>query len=474
MTKIRELVYNHRKFIAMILVFSLMTSCVSSDMFGRREREVSAASKKPSVTLDSAKATSNAIMVKWKTNNVKKKSYVKGAQIQVSTKKSFPKAKTKTYKLTKAQAQKSSYKFTVKSKAIKKGTKYFFKIRLKVNLKWTSWSGVKTAKVAVKKKISLSKYKCEHSLAKGVTSKIVSVNDTVLDVHTYQDNGEGINPMFQVFLMVEEDGRTMTADEADDPETYIDYRMLKFKFDDGKSGELWDYLELDVEGGNGWIYSIPNYRDAVADVYLDTLTCDDYGFVVYEETVPHDVTKSYKTELYYDGVCIASQTRTKKACINGAISLFKQYGGEEYLQKLEDSGEEVVPGYITEWENNVFSYYGCQNGVHLTISVGRYYFPEYKWMVCDSAPQNANDINPNLQYKATGQLTSGKTYPITPYAPRYKQHGWVTYGNVHVKCAYLIPGTTNTWGQCGGTGSTYDPDKVQLSIYYDFYKPIYN
>lgn len=94
-------------------------------------------SKSPSVKISSIKAKGKTVTIKWKLSNAKKKQ-IKKAQIKVSSKKSMSKAKT--YTLSKKQAQKLQYKLTIKSANTKKKTTCYFKVRLKVNDKWTQWS----------------------------------------------------------------------------------------------------------------------------------------------------------------------------------------------------------------------------------------------------------------------------------------------------------------------------------------------
>lgn len=441
--------------ISLVLAVTMVICCHSGNM--DEQVQASGTTKKTvKVTLSSAKASSNAITVKWKLSNAKK-SDIKSAQIKVSTKKNMNGAKT--YKLNKASAKKMSYKFTVKSGKISKGETYYFKIRLKVKNKWTSWSGVKSAKVKKKSddENDLSKYKCPHTLAAGETSAIVDANGIIIDVHTctinsdsniyYAYNNSGTHELFMIYQMKwdakQKKGVIATGE--------IDYSKVSLSFDDGKSGELWDWLGHDFCGFDGYIYSVPNYKNALADVYIDANnhgTISKQCCIIQEETVPHDTDGSYKVAVYYNGVYLASQTRTKKACINKAIKLFQDYGGEEYMEKRLPELEEVYktkavyPMVIDNWQCSIFNYYGCQNGTRLEAILIRYYFGNKTAAVDDPKLLPQSDYADYID-KATGFI-----------APRYKQFGSTCFLWQHVYLKYYDE-ESKIWGptSCHSTGS---------------------
>lgn len=93
--------------------------------------------------LVTASASKRAITIKC-ISSVKKSS-IKGMQVKVATKKSMKNATT--YKLDKKEAQKMSYKFTVKSGKVVENKTYYFRVRLKAGNKWTKWSNTKKAKI---------------------------------------------------------------------------------------------------------------------------------------------------------------------------------------------------------------------------------------------------------------------------------------------------------------------------------------
>ena len=473
-----------KKIVALLLVLVITMECGYNDNHANMST-VYAAGKKPSVKISSVNATDKALTVKWKLSNAKKSKIQKG-EIKVSSKKSMPKSNAKTYTLSKKQAKKLSYQLTVKSGKIKKDITYYFKIRLKVSGKWTAWSGKKSGKVKAKKdddtdddKNNLDNYKCKHTLKTGWTSTIVSANGTVFDVHTNaNEDVSGFTDIFQIYVMkwyLEGKKGVYSGGIGDDP--IIDYSKLKFVFDNGKSGELWDWMEKsglrDIEGYGGWIYSVPNYTNAIADVYLNVPRAYKTSCIVTEETVPHKVDSSYTVSLKYDGVVIATAVRNKKACINKAIQLFQTYGGEAYVKaKLDAGGTYCEPFYVDEWQSDTFNYYGCQNGVHMEMSIVRYFYPGYKMMVCEIVP-SADKLNSDFLYTVLNQVQDTQVQQ-TAYAPRYKQHGWNVYGNVHVFYEFLIPGTNNVWGDGSLTGSFGEnSSRVTIPMTCDFEKLIY-
>lgn len=467
-----------KKIVALLLVLVITMECGYNDNHVNMST-VYAAGKKPSVKISSVNATDKALTVKWKLSNAKKSKIQKG-EIKVSSKKSMSKSNTKTYTLSKKQAKKLSYQLTVKSGKIKKNTTYYFKVRLKVSGKWTAWSGKKSGKVKAKKddddKDNLDNYKCKHTLKAGWTSTIVSANGTVFDVHTNaNEDVSGFTDLFQIYVMMwYPEGKKGVYSGGVGDEPVIDYSKLTFSFDNGTSGELWNWLEHDIEGYDGWIYSVPNYTNAIADVYLDVPRAYKTSCIVKEETVPHKADSSYTVSLKYDGVAIATAVRNKKACINKAIQLFQTYGGEAYVKAKIDAGGDAnhMPNYVDQWESDTFNYYGCQNGVHMQMSIVRYFYPGYKMMVNESVP-SASNFNNDFAYTIL-TVGQGNQLQQTAYAPRYKQHGWNVYGNVHVYYCYLVPGMDNAWGSSSFTGSFGStPDRVTIPNTCDFETLIY-
>lgn len=277
-------------------------------------------------------ASKTDIKVKW---SGIKKSKIKGAQIKYATSKSLKGAKT--IKLNKTKAKKMSYSFTTASKKIVKGSTYYFKVRVKVGKKWTKWSSVKSAKISSNSnkdedekedteedKIAKLKetYKCTHTLAAGETSEIIVIGDSknplILDVHTYADDGTGLNTLFKVY------NRNLMTPKLTDIQ--LDYSKLSYVFDDGNTaGEKWDWLPSDCMGydgttSKGYIYSVPTYSTAMVDIYR-TLTANN--FTVWEETVPHNLDGSYKISLVYDSTTIASQRREKKHALMLLLSCLR-------------------------------------------------------------------------------------------------------------------------------------------------------
>lgn len=98
--------------------------------------------------LVTAVAGKKAITIKW-ISSVKKSS-IKGMQVQVAARKNMKDAAT--YKLGKKDAQKMSYKFTVKSGKIAANKIYYFKVKLKEGNKWTNWSNIKMSKTVDNRK----------------------------------------------------------------------------------------------------------------------------------------------------------------------------------------------------------------------------------------------------------------------------------------------------------------------------------
>lgn len=380
--------------------------------------------------------SSKGVTVKWSVSK-KKKSSFKNVQIKVATKKNMKSAKT--YKFSKSTAKKGSYQLTVKSGKVKANTTYYIQVRVKVKKKWTAWSSkkkVKTKKTSKKKEKEeeegneLSKYKCKHTLAAGETSQIVKAGGQIFDVHTYADDtSKAIQPIFQVYLMAWSDKlKKGMYPESGGTQGQIDYSKLSYSFDNGSSGELWNWLPLDVE--NMQIYSVPNYATAIADIYCKSEDKQFTKFTVTEETVPHKVDGSYVAELKYGGETLVKTTRSKKACINNSIKLFKDYGGEQYLQNIIANGGTVTPNTFSDWQNETFDYFGCQCGTILGMSLARYYCPEYKMVVIE-------DVSSNIVPKKEWYLYfPGGTAPAG-YAPRYKQFGWTSYGRKHVYYYYL-------------------------------------
>lgn len=452
-----------------------------------------------------ASATTKAIDVKW---SGVKKSKIKEAQIKVSTSKNMKGAKT--YKLSKKKAQKMSYKFTVKSKKIAKRTTYYFQVRVKTGKKWSKWSNKVSSKVkkssstskktdsntTEKKKtddekkkeddgVLAKKYKCNHTLAKGETSKIVAAGGLVFDVHSFSvDEDVAFQKIFKVYLKY----------KASDPDTMkkIDYSKVSFKFDDGNTpGEKWDWLPMDVTGHDGslvptnpalgYYYSIPEYKTAMADVYMDSKVYQE-NFAITEETVPHNYNGQYKISLYYDGKEIASQTRVKRACINNAIKLFKDYGGEGYW-------DDSKYGMVDVWQLNTFNYYGCQNGTMLENIIERYYGG--RRTAAESTPLNIQDRsatslnNDQSMYCELNMKVSDKYYRETEtvYALRYKQLGLAHYDAQHVS-SLTYNQELDTWVHNGMTGSINGENKIRMPLLPegwsktgdkdpDLYKPIY-
>lgn len=446
------------------------------------------ASKKPEVILSSNKTS---ITIKWKGI---KKSKIKSAQIKISDNQKMKNGKT--INLNKKLARKMSYKLTTKSGAVKAGTTYYVRIRLKTGKKWSKWSGRKSVKIPGKntteekteeeeeddpesdtevsmtkeEKKAAKKYTCSHlsgqgyTWKEGETSQIVSVGDTVFDVHTYiDDTTVGEQAMFRVFLK--------TAGS-------IDYSKVSYTFDGGKTpGYLWDYITHDVEGYDGWIYSVPNYEDAMVDVFLDIPHAYVNSFRVIEETVPHDYDGTYTCELRYDGEVIGSQTRTKKACINKAIQLFKDYGGEEYVKEKvggnSSNGTLITSEFsaVDYWQFDVFNYYGCQFGTILENMILRYYYDQ-KTISADEKPVGiyADKYIAELEDNTIPGFENASIY-----APRYKQHQTISYGQLHV---FSMSCDKNAvWTACGLTGSRNESDgyginKIDMP-YLDYYTPVY-
>lgn len=450
-------------------------------------------------------ASKTDIKVKW---SGIKKSKIKGAQIKYATSNSLKGAKT--IKLNKTKAKKMSYSFTTASKKIVKGSTYYFKVRVKVGKKWTKWSSVKSAKLSSKskkdddpedekeeteeEKIAKLKetYKCTHTLAAGETSEIIVIGDSknplILDVHTYADDGTGLNKLFLAY------NKNISTPKL--PDVLIDMSKVSFVLSDGvTAGEKWDWLPGDCQGFDGgtygYIYSIPTYSTAMADVYLYPAS----GICLYEETVPHNYDGSYKVTLYYDGVEIGSQTREKKACINKAIKLFQDYGGEEYVSSFEGTplnmlyeGESITKvtkaRAIDKWQEDTFNYYGCQNGTILENMIYRYYTGEHT-AVAEESP--LDDVLKAQSHGAIYNATLDYTLPNwenhmtkkIAYALRYKQHGRFQLSFMHV---YGLQYNTeySVWEYNAKTGSGTAPGKKDMPGWDtqpvkdpDFYTPVY-
>ena len=468
--------------------------------------------------------SSKGVTVKWSVSK-KKKSSFKNVQIKVATKKSMKSAKT--YKFGKSTAKKGSYQLTVKSGKVKANKTYYIQVRVKVKNKWTKWSSqkkVKTKKATTSKKKTeeakndLSKYKCTHTLEKGVTSKIVKAGGQIFDVHTYADDtSKAIQPIFQVYLMAWSDKlKKGMYPESGGTQGQIDYSKLSYSFDNGSSGELWNWLPLDVE--NMQIYSVPNYATAIADIYCKPGAKQFTKFTVTEETVPHKVDGSYVAELKYGGETLVKTTRSKKACINNSIKLFKDYGGEQYLQNIIANGGKITPKVFDDWQYQTFNYYGCQLGTILCMNLARFYCPGYKMAAVDINPlydPNRTGVlpyNSQLDIPKTTMLTldpecngfDGEAndgtlavYPV--YAPRYKQFGLNTYGGAHVYYIYQLDntqldyviqhggrdkmkskiGNATVWDECTRTGSSTAPGKQKfptpsgIGTEFDFFGLIY-
>lgn len=434
--------------------------------------------------------SSKGVTIKWSVSK-KKKSSFKNVQIKVATKKSMKSAKT--YKFGKSTAKKGSYQLTVKSGKVKANKTYYIQVRVKVKNKWTKWSSqkkVKTKKATTSKKKTedkktedkkteeakndLSKYKCTHTLEKGVTSKIVKAGGEVFDVHTYTNiESSGYQPIFKVYLMTlnKKTGKGRYADSAGS-EITIDYNKMSFSFDNGKSGELWNWLEKDINDME--IYSVPSYKNALVDVYYMPYYGKGYtSCTVMEETIPHKADGSYVAELKYGGESLGKTTRTKRACINNSIKLFKDYGGEQYLQDMQTKGPSVVfkdflnynwyssscvkngsitPQVFSLWQPLTFDYFGCQFGTLLGISLSRYYCPDVKLVIGDSAPPTAPGLS-SVTYRPELMLPMSNGQFV--YAPRYKEINLQSFGT-HVAYYYFDPSEEQgcQWVACPTTGST--------------------
>ncbi|MBQ8084926.1 MAG: hypothetical protein IJ232_02325 [Lachnospiraceae bacterium] len=285
----------------------------------------------------------------------------------------------------------------------------------------------------------------------------------VFDVHTCTElDAWGDNKLFVVYLknLTDENGKIVRE---------IDYTKVKYIFDDGKTlGELWNWLDHDFAGYDGLIYSIPNYKTAMADVYRYVAKSHDYKFEIHEEKVPHDYDGSYKVTLMYDGKVIGTQTRSCPACINKAIKLFRDTKGEEYLDdytkdEVAFRGKHSSWGPIEAWQIDTFNYFGCQNGTILQNSIVRYYYG-YRPYVSETAK-------------------NGKYLPeynsIYGYCVRYKQFGGCTVQPpadvMHVSGALIDTqdkaGKTIKNSLIGGTGSFDGENKTDMP-YYDYLLPI--
>ncbi len=418
--------------------------------------------------------SSKGVTVKWSVSN-KKKSSFKNVQIKVATKKNMKSART--YKFSKSTAKKGSYQFTIKSGKVKANTTYYIQMRVKVKSKWTAWSSkkkVKTKKASKddeEEEDELAKYKCKHELPAGATSKIVKAGGQVFDVHTYADEqGKGVQTMFKVYLMrLSQSGKKGVYAFIDDT-VAIDYSKVSLSFG---SAELWDWLGTS-DISEQTIYSVPSYANAIADVYMSKNGLPHF-FTVDEETVPHKVAGSYTVTLQYAGETLASTTRVKPACINNSIKLFRDYGGEEYLQDLLTQGPDIVfkdflgynwyssdcvqngnitPMAFSLWQVLTFNYFGCQYGTILGMSLSRYYCPGVKMLVQDTA---YIPIDPRYRPELILPLKNG----LNVYAPRYKQFRVEGYGS-HVCYMYYNPSETDIlkqWVSCGTTGSSSGPGK---------------
>lgn len=102
-----------------------------------------AAAVKPTVKVKASitklKASKKSLTVKWKKPSAKNLKKISGYQVQISTKRSFPKAATKTYKVGKKSTSKKITK-------LRKKTRYYVRVRAVKGKNVGKWSKIKSVK----------------------------------------------------------------------------------------------------------------------------------------------------------------------------------------------------------------------------------------------------------------------------------------------------------------------------------------